>query len=438
VRNIKKLTKSQLKNEFIGGFTSFLATFYIIIVNPAILSQAGLSFQAVTTATILLTAFSTILMGLYANNPIVLAPGMGLNAFFTYTVIIGQKIPTDVALGIVFWSGIIFILLSIFNIREKIIRFIDPNLKHSITCGIGLFIAFIGLINGGVISKHPVTLVTLSPYTAITISFFISLLVSALLVIKKYHGALIYGIIFTTILAFPIGRWYGDASLINFGQAQLIQWKGLIAWPDFSLFLQLDLIGALKLSFIPVVLSFVFTDLFDTISTLIGVCETGNLLDKEGNPRNLKKSLIVDAVATTASGLIGSSPTTSFIESAAGVQAGAKTGWASVFTGLLFLPFLFFSPLLSMFPNYTTAPVLVIVGLFMMSSVSKIEWKKLEVAIPSFICLLLIPLSFSITKGILWGMISFEFIRCFHVKKSLPVHLMILAVLLALTIFGVH
>lgn len=390
-----------VRKEFLGGLASFLASFYIIIVNPSMLSLAGLPYSAVLTGSVLIAAFSTILMGLYANNPILLAPGMGLNAFFTFSVIMGKKIEPDVALGVIFWSGCICILISAFKLREKIIAFIPLHLRYAVSCGIGLFITFIGLQKGGVLVHHPATLVEMAPVSAITITFFVGLVLTGYFVVRKIHGSLILGILLTMILAYPIGRLYGETPLIV--------WKGIFQAPDFSLFFRVNFVDSFKLSLLPTILAFMFTDFFDTISTLVGVCEAGNLLDKEGMPRNLRKTLIADSLATTFAPLFGTSPTTSFIESAAGIQQGARTGLASVFSGLMFLPFLFFAPLLSMFPVYTTAPVLVIVGLFMMSPVTKIDWVDLDIALPSFLAMVLIPLTFSISQGIIIGLLCHYF-----------------------------
>jgi adenine/guanine/hypoxanthine permease len=224
----------------------------------------------------------------------------------------------------------------------------------------------------------------------------VGLLLTAWMVYRGYRAGLILGIAITAILAWPLGRWWGEASVIN--------WKGIWEAPDFSLFMHLDLVNSFKLSLVPTILAFMFTDLFDTISTLVGVSEAGNLLDETGRPRNLKKSLLVDAIATTASGILGTSPTTSFIESAAGIHQGARTGLSSVFAGLFFLPFLFFSPLLNMFPGIATAPILVVVGLFMMSPIVKIPWNRIDIALPSFLAMVLIPLTFSITQGMIIGL----------------------------------
>jgi AGZA family xanthine/uracil permease-like MFS transporter len=392
-----------VSTEFFGGLTSFLASFYIIIVNPAILSQAGLPFDAVCTATVMAAAFTTILMGLYANNPIILAPGMGLNAYFTYTVVIGKQIPPEIALGIVFWSGMLAVLLSVLSIREKLIAFIPKQIRYAVSCGIGIFISFIGLQKAGIIIPHQATIVTMGDFTPQVLTFFAALLISIALVVKNVRASLVLGILVTFVLSIPLGRMYGAEQIIKFGE--------IVAYPNFGLFGKVDILGALKFSFLPTILGFMFTDLFDTISTLVGVCEAGNLLDKDGMPRNMKKTLIADSIATPIAAILGTSSTTSYIESAAGIQQGARTGLSSVFAGLMFLPFLFLAPLLGMFSTFTTAPALVIVGVFMMSPVTKIEWDRLQFAVPAFLAMVLIPLSFSITTGIVVGLVVWYFLR---------------------------
>jgi len=307
-------------------------------------------------------------------------------------------------LGAVFWSGIIFLILSAFNIRKALIEAIPLQLRYAISVGIGLFIAFIGLTKSGFVVSHPVTILTKGELTAQSTLFLIGLLITSIFLIKKMKGALILGVFCTTFLAFGVGRFYG-------GPEQLMALPRLLSWPDFSLLFKLDLIGSLKLSFIPIMFAFLFTDLFDSLSTFIGVCEAGNLLDRQGNPQNIEKSLISDAMATIMAGLFGSSSGTAFIESAAGIEQGGKTGLTAVVAGLLFLPFMFFSPLIGSIPNMATAPVLVLVGVFMMKPILKIKWNNLEDAIPSFIALLFIPATFSITYGIIWGFLSWTIIR---------------------------
>ncbi len=409
---------TNLKTEIIAGITTFLATMYIIVVNPAIISNTGMSFSGVLTATILVSAFSSIMMGLYANNPIVVAPGMGLNAFFTYSVVLGMGIKWEVALGAVFWSGVIFLLLSIFKVRTLIVQAIPKQIRYAISAGIGLFITFIGFVNAKFIVDNPATLVSIADLDPIIVTFLIGLFLTSILVIKRVKGALIIGIIATTILAIPIGRLYGDASAINFGLPTLVAWKGLVAMPDFSVMLKLDFIGSLQLSLLPVVFALLFTDMFDSLSTFIGVAEAANLVDETGEPRNIRKSLVVDAISTTISGLFGTSSGTSYIESATGVEEGGRTGMTAVVTGLLFLPFMFFSPLLSMVPAIATAPALILVGAFMMKPVLKINWTKFDDAIPAFLGMVLIPLTYSITQGIIWGFIAWTIIKIAVGKKD--------------------
>ena len=408
--NFSKYNTS-LKTEILAGITTFLATMYIIVVNPAIISATGMPFSGVLTATVLVSAFSSIMMGIYANNPIVLAPGMGLNAFFTFSVVLGMGVKWEVALGAVFWSGIVFIILSVLKVRELIVKAIPKQIRYAIAAGIGLFITFIGFVNAKFIVDNPATLVSITKLNPIIVTFLIGLFITSIMIIKNVKGALIIGIIITTILSTPIGRFYGDASAINYGVPTLVTWKGLMAMPDFSLILKLDFVNSLQFALFPVIFAFLFTDMFDSISTFIGVAEAANITDADGEPRNIKKSLLVDAVSTTISGLFGTSSGTSYIESAAGVEQGGRTGMTAVVAGLLFLPFIFFSPLLSVVPSIATSPALILVGVFMMKPVLKINWSKFDDAIPAFLGMILIPLTYSITQGIIWSFISWTIIK---------------------------
>ncbi len=398
-----------IKTEVIAGITSFLATMYIIIVNPSILSHTGMPFSGVLTATVLVSAFSSIMMGIYAKNPIVVAPGMGINSFFTYAVVIGMNERWQVALGAVFWSGVIFLILSVFNVRTAIVKAIPKPLKEAIAVGIGLFIAFNGFTEAGFIVSNPDTLVGVGPLNAVTITFLVGLVITAVLIVKRIKGGLIFGIALTTLLAIPLGRLYG--------QTEIVQWNGVFAAPDFSLLFSLDLLGSLKLSLIPTMFAFLFVDLFDSLSTFIGIAEASGLKDANGEPRNIKKSLVVDSVSTLISGLFGTSSGSSYIESATGIAAGGRTGLTAVVAGLLFLPFMFFSPLLSIVPAIATSPILIIVGIFMITPILKINWTKYDDAIPAFLSILLIPLTFSITQGIIWGFLSWTAIKLLTGKK---------------------
>ncbi len=408
-----KLKKNQtsVKTEVIAGLTTFLATMYIIVVNPSILSASGMPFSGVLTATVLVSAFSSIMMGLYANNPIVIAPGMGLNAFFTYSVVKGMGVDFTTALGAVFWSGIIFLLLSIFNIRTRIVKAIPKQIRYAVAAGIGVFISLIGFANANFIISDPATIIGIGTLDSIVVTFLVGLLITSVLVVKRVGGALIFGIILTTLFAIPIGRLYGDASAINFGVPTLVTWKGILAAPDFSVFFAIDFAESIKLAIWPIIFAFLFTDMFDSLSTFIGVAEAADLTDEEGEPRHIKESLIVDAVSTMISGLFGTSSGTSYIESATGIEEGGRTGLTAVVAGLAFLPFIFLSPLLSIIPSIATAPALVLVGVFMMKPVLKINWTQFDDAIPAFLALVLIPLTYSITQGIIWGFLSWTGIK---------------------------
>lgn len=409
---------TNLKTEVIAGITTFLTTMYIIVVNPAILKTTGMSFNGLLTATVLVSAFSSLMMGFYAKNPIVLAPGMGINAFFAFTVVAGMGVSWEKALGAIFWSGIVFLFLSIFNIRTHILRAIPKQIRYGVAAGIGFFISFIGLKNAGFVIPNAATIISRGPLNVITITFLAGLFITSILIARRIKGAMILGIVFTTLLAIPIGRLWGDASAVNFGNAVLVSWQGIFALPDFSLLLRLDLSGSLKLSLLPVIFTFLFTDMFDSISTFMGVAEAGDLKDPSGDPRNIKQSMIVDSIGTVISGLFGTSSATSYIESATGIEEGGRTGMVAVVAGILFLPFIFFSPLLSIVPAIATAPALVLVGVFMIKPVLKIEWESFDNAIPAFLSIILIPLTFSITQGIIWGFLSWTFIKLLTGKKE--------------------
>lgn len=413
---------TNLRTEIIAGITSFLATMYIIVVNPTIISASGMSFNGVLTATVLVSAISSIGMGLYARNPIVLAPGMGINAFFTYTIVLGMKVPWQTALGAVFWSGVIFILLSVCNIRTQIVKAIPDQLRYAIAAGIGLFITLIGFANADFIVANKATLIGRGPLTPATLTFLVGLAVTGVLVAKRFKGALIAGIVLTTLGAVPLGRLWGGAKLVN--------WNGLVSTPDFSLFFQLDLTGSLALSMWPVIFAFLFTDMFDSLSTFVGVAEAGNIKEADGSPRNIKQSLIVDGFSTALSGLFGTSSGTSYIESATGIEEGGRSGLTAVVAGLLFLPFMFLSPLLSIVPAIATAPALVIVGVFMIRPITAIRWSEFDSAIPAFLAMFLIPATYSITQGIIWGFLSWTLIKFLTGKRhEIPLSLLVIDLL---------
>jgi len=397
--------KTTRSTEILAGLSSFLATSYIIVVNPAILSQTGMPFSGVLTATILVSFFSTLMMGLYARNPVLVAPGMGLNAFFTFTAVAALKIPWPVALGAVFWSGIFFLILTLLNIRVLILRAIPRPLRYAIAGGIGLFITLIGLVNAGFIIHKPGTILGAAPITPTLCIFLAGLFFTGLLIARGVKGAILYGIVFTTLCAWPIGRWWAPDSV------PLVKAAGWWAPPDFSLLFRLDLAHSLRWAAIPVIFSFIFTDLFDSLSTLVGLAEAAQLLDENGEPRHVRRALFTDAVATTIAGLFASSPGTAYIESAVGIEAGGRTGFTAVVAAFLFLPFLFLSPMISAVPAVATAPALVLVGVFMLRPVSRIQWQLPDEAIPAFLALVLIPFTYSITQGIIWGFFSWTLIK---------------------------
>ena len=417
-----------IKTEVLAGISSFLATVYIVAVNPAILSQAGMPFGAVVTSTVLVSFLGSLMMGWYAKNPIIVAPGMGMNAFFTFTAVKYMGLSYQEALGAVFWSGVFFMFISAFNLREAVLKAIPDNVRKGVSVGIGLFICFVGLQNAHIVVDNPATLVGLrSLKDPLTITFFVGMFVTAILVVKKQSGALIAGIALTTLLCIPIGRWWGDASAVNFGNPTLVNYTGLFAWPDFSLVFQADFLGSLKFSYIPIIFAFAFTDMFDGISTLVGLTEAAGLKDTDGNPRNLRQSLMTDAFSTLVAGLTGSSPGTAYIESAVGIQQGGRTGQTAIVAAFLFLPLMFLSPLVSLVPATASSIALVLVGAFMMDPVKDIKWHNLEEALPAFIALSFIPFSYSITQGIVFGLLSYTIIKILlgKIKEVSPVLIII-------------
>lgn len=397
-------TTSARWTEMVAGASSFMATAYIIVVNPSILSQAGMPFPAVLTATVLVCFFSSLMMGIYARNPILVAPGMGLNAFFTFSVVIGMKVPWAVALGAVFWAGIVFLFLSVFNIRTYIVKAIPVPLRYAITAGIGLFIALIGFVNAGFIVHNPATVIGMGKLNPSLLIFVFGLFLTGWLITRNIKGAVLLGMLATTLLAYTLGRIWG-------GNTPLVSWNGFFAAPDFSLLFSLDLVNSLRWSLAPVIFAFVFTGMFDGLSTFVALSEAAHLTDENGEPRNIKRSLITDACSTVMAGLFGSSPGTAYIESAVGIEAGGRTGLTAVTGALLFLPFLFLSPLLTSVPAIATAPALVLVGAYMIRPITKINWLQMDEAIPAFLATILIPFSYSITQGIVWGFLSWTFIK---------------------------
>ncbi|MBI4345235.1 MAG: NCS2 family permease [Elusimicrobia bacterium] len=389
------MSRPDLRREAIAGVTTFFTMAYIVVVNPAILagSGTGMEFSGVLTATVLLCASMTLMMGLYADLPFAVAPGMGINAFFAYSIVLGQKVPWPTALGIVFWAGVLFLLVSVTPVRQRIALAIPGNLRTAAAAGIGVFLTFIGLKNAGLVAAHPVTLVQLGPLDRRSVLSLLGLVVIAAALKRRSPFAFLAGIFSVTAAGWPLGLVQAPA-----------RW---LSAPDFSsVFLKLDVRGALAPAFLPAMIAILMTDLFDSLSTFVGVSQACGLLDEKGEPRNLREGLVVDSFATFGAGLAGTSSGTAYIESAAGIEAGGRTGWTSVFTALCFLPCFFIAPVAEAVPAFATAPVLIAVGALMFRSVGKLALDRFEDALPAFLTIVLIPLTFSITQGILWGFIS--------------------------------
>lgn len=389
------VAKPHLRTEAIAGITTFFTMSYIVVVNPSILSTpgTGMAFSGTLTATVLICFTTTLLMGVYAKLPFAVAPGMGLNAYFTYTVILQQGVWWQVALGIVFWAGVLFMLISVTPVRETIAKAIPAELRIATAAGIGVFLTFIGLKNAGLIASDPVTFVKLGTLDRHVLFGAVGMLVTVLLLVRRSALAYLSGIFTVTAIAWAAGEIKAPEQIVS--------------PPDFkTVFLKLDILGALQLSLLPAIIGILFTDLFDSISTFMGVAHAADLLDENGHPRNLRQGLVVDSVATFGAGLAGTSSGTAYIESIAGIDSGGRTGLTSVFTALCFLPCFFVAPLAGMVPLYATAPVLILVGATMFKSVGQINFTRIEEGLPAFLTIILIPLTFSITQGILWGFIS--------------------------------
>ncbi|MBI3544280.1 MAG: NCS2 family permease [Deltaproteobacteria bacterium] len=387
--------QADIKTEAIAGVTTFFTMAYIVIVNPLILSApgTGMPFGGVMTATVLLAFAMTLFMGLYAKLPYAVAPGMGINAYFAFTVLLGAKVPWQTGLGVIFWAGALFVLISVTPVRVTIARAIPDGVRTAAAVGIGIFLTFIGLKSAGFIVADHETFVKLGQLDRKSLLSIVGIAITVFMMNRKSPLAFLAGIVAVTLLAWIAG-------LVRTPER-------ILAPPDFSsVFLKLDIRGALKWSLAPIIISIMFTDLFDSISTFIGVSQATGMLDKSGQPKNLREGLIVDAFATLCAGLAGTSSGTAYIESSAGIEMGGRTGLTSVFTALCFLPCFFISPLAGMVPPYATAPVLIIVGALMFRSVAHLSLSKFEDLVPAFLTIVLIPLTFSITQGILWGFIS--------------------------------
>jgi AGZA family xanthine/uracil permease-like MFS transporter len=375
-----------------GGITTFFTMAYIVVVNPGILSApgTGMPFSGALTATVLIACSMTLMMGLYARLPFAVAPGMGINAFFAYTIVLQNGVPWQTALGMVFWAGVLFLLVSATPLRERIAHAIPPGLRVAAAAGIGLLLTFIGFRNAGLIEADPATLVRLGTLDHRGAFLLLGIVLAVPLLRRNNPFAFLASIFAVTALAWLLG--YAEPP------------ERMTSAPDFSsAFLQLDILGALQLSLLPAIVAILFTDLFDSLSTFIGVANAAQLTEADGRPLNLRKGLIVDAFATFGAGLAGTSSGTAFVESIAGIRVGARTGRASVVTALCFLPCLFIAPLAAAVPDYATAAVLVLVGLAMFQTVATLDFGSIEDSLPAFVTIVLIPLTLSITQGILWG-----------------------------------
>ncbi len=389
------MTRANHRTECLAGLTTFFTMAYIVVVNPSILATpgTGMSFSGVLTATVLLSFLLTLLMGLYADLPFAVAPGMGINAFFTFSLILGKGIPWPIALGMVFWAGVLFLLASVTSVRTSIAKAIPHGLRIGAAAGIGLFLTFIGLKNAGLVVAHPATFVAVGKIdTKVGLSL-VGLFLVLALARRRNPFTFLIAIFTVTGIALLLGKVQSPPSWFSA--------------PDFSSVLfKLDIWGALKLSLLPAILSILLTDLFDSVSTFIGVSQAAGLVDAKGEPKHLRQGLIVDAWATLGAGLLGTSSGTAYIESAAGIEVGGRTGWTAVYTALCFLPCLFIAPLAAMVPAYATAPVLIYVGSLMFRTVTELKLKTVEDTFPVFLTVVLIPLTFSITQGILWGFLA--------------------------------
>lgn len=408
----KELPGAPWKREVVAGLTTFLTMSYIVVLNPQILSASGLPPEALVTATVLAAAAGSILMGLFARLPYALAPGMGINAFFTYELVLQRKVPPKVALGLVVWSGVIFLLLSLTPLRRRLAATIPLHLRGAIAGGIGLFLAFIGLKNAGLVVAHPVTLVTLGPLDARHLLFLAGLLVACGLHLRAKPYAFLAGIAAATLPAFALTA-PPQLAPHEWVQVPSALWSA----PDASLLFSADLRGALDIALLAPLVTLLFTDLFDSLSTFLGVAQASGLVDEEGEPIRIERALTVDATATLTSGLFGTSPATTYIESTAGIEAGGRTGLTAIVAGVAFLPLIFFSPLLAVIPPYATAPVLLIVGALMVRA-ADLGGRPFEETLPAFAVLLLIPLSFSITTGLLVGFLLHTFAFCLAGRRS--------------------
>lgn len=408
-----KERNTTVRQEVLAGLTTFLAMAYIVIVNPAIVSETGMPFQAVLLATCFSAAFATLLMGLLANYPFALAPGMGLNAYFTYSVVLGSGISWQTALGAVFLSGVLFLVLSVTKAREAIINSVPLSLKYAIAAGIGAFLTFIGLKNGGIVVGDPATFVALGNFRdPSTLLAALGVLITVFFVVRKIRGAILLGIIATWLLAMPMG-------LATF-PSRLFQFPSISAWtPVLG---KLDIAAAISLGVGTIIFVFLFTDLFDSMGTFIGLAEKAGYLDEKGRMPNVGRALVADSVGTVTGSFFGTPTVTTYVESSAGISEGGRTGLTAIVVAAFFLVAPLFLPIIEAIPGAATAPALVVIGAMMMSSLGKIEWEDIAQAIPAFLAMLAMPFTFSIANGIFLAFIAYSFI-CVVTGKSLKAHL---------------
>lgn len=395
-----KLSENQtsVKQEILGGLTTFVTMAYIVVVNPQILAQAGMPAEGVVFATCLSAAAATLVMGLYANYPIALAPGMSLNAYFTYSVCLAMHVPWRTALAVVFFSGVLFLILTVTRVREQIVNGMPDGLKHSTAAGIGMFIAFVGMRNAKLIVASSATFVGIGSFADKEVqTACLGLALTLILMARRVHGAILLGIIGTTLVGMLRGISSWPASFVA------------LPHPS-STFLQLDFRGALRLGFLEILFAFLFVDLFDNVGTLVGVCEQAGFV-KDGKIPRVGRVLLADSVGTIFGALTGTSTVTSYIESAAGVAAGARTGLSNVAVAALFLLAMLFSPLAAAIPAYATAPALILVGVLMSQSIAHVKWHDFTEALPAFITILVTPLAFSIATGLSFGVISYTVVK---------------------------
>ena len=413
----------KIKTEVIAGITTFLSMSYILAVNPEILSAAGMDKGAVFTATALASAIATILLAFMAKIPFAQAPSMGLNAFFAYTLVIGMGYTWETALAAVFVEGIIFILLTMFNIREKVVDSIPATLRYAISAGIGMFIAFIGLKNAGIIDANPATFVTLGKFTPASILGMVGVILSGVLLIKRVKGALFYSIIICTLAGIP------------FGVTNIPENFTFASMPHSlsPTFLKFDFAGLLNYDMLIIVFTLVFMDMFNTVGTLIGAATKANMMDDQGKLPRMKEAMMADAIGTSVGAALGTSTVSTYVESALGIAEGGRSGLTSLVVGVLFILSLFFAPIFLLVPAAATTGALVIVGVLMMESIKEIKLDDMSEALPAFITIIMMVLTYSIAEGIIFGMLCYLLIKLFtNQRKDIVFSMYVLGALFVL------